>query len=370
MASTPPRLPPTPEGLQTYTDLWTPAYLDPYPDYLLDPSNLTSINVENPALGSTFETNEESAINLQLPANDDLFDLGSSMKPPQHSQDDFGQMKNAKSHMHGSSLELSQPADALTALSRLNEGIARQISNVDSYIWGSVNPTPCCLNEHHVIEGNPADEMLQSTSRLITILENLDSMSLPLNKTIYTSTTNLPSTPDFGGLISNSKQKEKLPCATPSSVHPPTDTSLKPLGTPIALMILSSYLLLLELYDTIFSRVHENLSRLEDIYAFFQKIPEIQVAGLSSIKVQLYAKIIIQIIEQHFDRLEQLMGLPVEFGLSEKAPRSEGLLGTADLSHLLHVAMTQMTGTSGPSGQSTMKSFRHNLRGLQAMLPG
>jgi hypothetical protein len=364
VTSTPPRPASTTGGLQTYSDFWTPSYLDPHLGYPLDPSNLTSLDVENPALSSTFETNIECAIDLQLPANDDLFDLGSSMERPQHSQDEFGPLTTTKSHTP------AEPADTLTALSRLNETIARQISHVDSHICGPVNPVPCYLDGLHSIEGNPVDEMLQSTSQFVTILEILDSLSLPPKKAIDTPMAHLPSTANSGGPNSNSEQREKLPFATPLSVHPPLDTLLKPLSTPVVLMILSNYILLLELYDAVFSRVHDNFSRLEDICAFFQEIPEVRVAGLSSMKVQLYAKIIIQIIEHHFDRLEHLLGLPVEFGLSEKTPHSEGLLGTADLSHLLHVAMTQITGSPGTSGKLKMKSFRHNLRRLQAMLPG
>src|SRR5690242_6982052 len=49
---TSPRLPSTTEGLQVYSNLWTPACLDPYPGYLSDPSNVTGPYFKNPAPSS------------------------------------------------------------------------------------------------------------------------------------------------------------------------------------------------------------------------------------------------------------------------------------------------------------------------------
>ncbi|KAK5223276.1 hypothetical protein LTR96_010734 [Exophiala xenobiotica] len=334
-----PRLPSTTEGLQAYSDLWNSTCLDAYSGYLPDPSNLITADFENPALNRALETNAQCAFELELPAGDDLFDMGQLMEAPQWPQDDPSQLATARSHRPGTSLEWSGPADTLNALSRLNEDIARQISCIDSYIWGPVNAPQHCLDQLHETERTPVAEMLESTSRFVTILENLTSLSLPPNETVDKSVAHLSSASD---------SEIPLPPA-----HPPF-TDLGPLSTPVVLMLLSSYLLLLELYDAIFSR----------------EIPGIQVAGLSSIRGHLYAKIIIQIIEHHFDRLERLLGLPIEFGLSGQAPRSKGLLGTANLSHLLHVAMTQTTGSPGTSGRSTLKSFRDNLKYLQAMLPG
>ena len=364
VGSTSPRLPSATEGLQAYSDLWTPMCLDAYSGHLPDPSNLTTADFENPALNSTFESNAECTFELQLPANDELFHLGQLMAAPQCPQDDFSQLAMAKSHGQGQSLELSGPADTLTTLSRLNEDIVRQISGIDSYIWGPVNAPQHCVDQLHGTERTPVAEMLETTSRFVTILENLGSLSLPPNESVDKSVARLPSASDSGILNSDSDRRGTFPPA-----HPPfTDSRLS--STPVVLMLLSSYLLLLELYDAIFSRVRDTLSGLEDTRAFFQEIPRIQVAGLSSMKGHLYAKIIIQIIEHHFDRLEGLLGLPVEFGLSGQTPRSKGLLGTADLSHLLHVAMTQTTGSPGTSGRLTLKSFRDNLKYLQAMLPG
>ena len=337
--------------------------------YLPDPSNVTGLNFENPLHGPTFDTNAECSLDLQMSPNDNLFDLGLSMEPPQRPQDDFNQRAIAKGDRQRLSLESSEPTDTLTALSRLNEDIARQISNIDSYFGGHVNAAQRCLDELHDIEGNLVTKMLQSTSRFVTILEHLDSLSLPPNKSVDRPVPHLPSASDCGVPNSDSEQWETLPPATPLPVHLPY-TELRPLSTPVVLMLLSSYLLLLELYNALFSRAHDTLSKLEDSCAYFQEIPEIRVAGLSSMKGHLYAKIIIQIIKHHFDRLECLLGLPVEFGLSEQTPRSSGLLGTVALSHLLHVTMTQMTGSPGTSGRLTLQSFRDNLNALQAMLPG
>lgn len=355
-----PRLPSTTtEGLQLGSDLWTPSYLNPASGHLLDMSNANGLDVEDLAPSSIFETNAEPAFDVQLPPHDVLFDLGPMMEPPECYQDDLSWLTVPKSLCSGPPLESSEPADTLTALSILNWDISRQISQIDVHFCGPVNPISNCFDQLHDPKGNPAEAMLQSTSRFVTILENLNPLPLTPNEPTHISTKHPPSTSDSGDPNSNSKPVETRESA-----------ELKPLSTPVVLMVLSSYILLLGLYDTVFIRVRDSLSRLDDICAFFQDTPAIRVDGLSSMKLHLYAKIIIQIVEHHFGRLEFLLGLPVEFGLSGQPPRSNGLLGTAELSHLLHVSMTQKTGDPGTSGRSALQSFKNNLRALQAMLPG
>ncbi|EXJ70350.1 uncharacterized protein A1O5_06418 [Cladophialophora psammophila CBS 110553] len=361
---TSPRPPSTTVGVQPCSNLWTSASLDPFSDYLPDPSIVTGSYFENPVPSLTFQTNVECAFDLQLPPHDDLFDIRLPTELSQRPQNSFSQPAFAESHSQGPSLEPSKPADTLTALSRLNEDIVRQHSQLNSYLWGPVNGAQHCLDKFHKVEGNPMAELLQSTSQFVAILENLERLSLPPNKTVDRSLPHLPPASDSDFYTSISEQRETM-----SPVHG-SSTDVKPLSMPVALMLLSSYLLLVELYDALFIRVRDALSKLADVYAFFHELPEFRVAGLPSMKVHLYAKIILQIIEHHFDRLGRLLGLPKEFDLSEQTTHCKGLLGTTDLSQLLQVTMTQMSGSPRTSGSLTLKSFRSNLKGIQAMLPG
>ncbi|OAP57641.1 hypothetical protein AYL99_08379 [Fonsecaea erecta] len=357
----------TTENIQAHPDLGTPGRLDSYPNYLQSPSYETTSHFEDPSQSSQFGVNVGHAFDLQLGLHDDLFTLGPETELFQCSQHTFGLPATAENHIPGPSSKLLEPADTLTALSRLNEDIVRQVSNVDVYIWGAANAGQDCLERFHQVEGNPTAEMLQSTSQFVNILEDLAASSKSPNKSIARS-VELGSTASDSG-ISDFRQRHISPPALPSSVHPPsTNPSL--LSTPVVLMLLSSYLLLLELYNAVFRRVHDALSKLGDIHSFLQALPEVRVAGLPSMKTHLYAKIIIQIIEHHFDQLERLLGLPKEFGLSGRTPDSKGLLSTTDLSQLLRVAMTQTSGKPGSSGISTLKSFKASLRGLRGMFLG
>lgn len=358
------------ENLQAYPDQWLHECLDPFPGYLPDSSNETGPYFGNPALSSAFETNAdtECVFDPQLAASDHLFDLRPSLELSPPSQVDFDQREISGSHRQCPSLGLPESPNALTALSRLNEDLARQASHLDLHIWGPVNGGQHCLDKVQKTEGNPLAELLQSTSRFVTILENLVPLLDSPNKSVDGALAHPPSASQLGISNSNGEESEILPPSTLSPVHRPS-TDPRPLTTPVVLMLLSSYIQLLQLYDAIFSRVHDSLSRVEDIRALFQEMPEFRLAGLTSMKGPLYGKIILQIIEHHFDQLERLLGLPVEFGLSEHGPHSQGLFSTTDLSHLLDVTMTQMTGSPGTSGSLTLKSFRHHLRSLQAMLP-
>ncbi|OAG39531.1 hypothetical protein AYO21_06175 [Fonsecaea monophora] len=360
-----PRLSSTTESLQAAPNFWTPQSQsqsqDLYADYLQDSSYVTSPSFENQTPDLTFEANSGSGytFDLQMEAH-----VGPLTQLPQHSQHTSELPAAIQNYIPGPSPELLEPADTITALSRLNADFARQVSNVDAYIWGPANAAHHCLEKLHRVEGNPMAELLQSTSRFVSILESL----APLSSLQKSSTT-------VGSAVSNSnisdldswQRQTYLPAPCSQSQSP--STRLSSLSIPVVLMLLSSYLLLLELYNTVFNRVTDAMSKLGDMNTYLQDLPEFQVAGLPSMKAQLYAKIIVQVIEHHFNRLERLLGLPEEFGLSERAADSEGLLSTTPgISQLLHIAMTQTAGWPRTSGTSTLKSLRSHLRDLQGML--
>ncbi|OAL40207.1 hypothetical protein AYO20_00627 [Fonsecaea nubica] len=368
-STTSPRLSSTTKSLQAAPNLWTPQSQsqshDPYVDYLQDSSYVTSPSFENQTPNLSFDANSGSGytFDLQMEDHDTLRALAPLTQVPDRPQPNFELSNVLENYIPGPSPDLLEPADTVTALSRLNADFARQVSNIDAYVWGPVNAAHHCLEKLHQVEGNPMAELLQSTSRFVSILESL----APLSSLQKTSTV--------GSAISNPtiydsdswQRKTSLPAPRSQSQSP--STRLSSLSVPVVLMLLSSYLLLLELYNTVFKRVIDAMSKLGDMNTYLQDLPEFQVAGLPSMKAQLYAKIIVQVIEHHFDRLERLLGLAEEFGLSERAADSEGLLSTTPgISQLLHVAMTQTAGRPGTSGTSTLKSLRSHLRDLQGML--
>lgn len=328
---------------------------------------MASVDYEGLPSVSMFGPNAECAFDLQMPFDDGFFNSEPLMELPGQIRDNPSYIATTQSVREASFVDTLQPADPVSALARLNEHISRQIPRIDMYLLESGSEPQHCRNDISESRGKPADEMLQSTTRFIAILEALEASFSSAERPIPSrSRQQLTSEPSHN---ESSIEGRVVSPSQPLSPKIRAPTFSVSLSTPLVLMLLSSYILLLELYDTVFRHVHDKVSRLPNVLKFSLEMPEIQVGGLSSMKVHLYAKIVIQTIEHHFDRIEHLLGLPVEFGLSERHPRSDGLLGNANLSHLLRLAMTQVTGSPGKSGRLALQSFRDNLKGVQAILP-
>ncbi|KAK5046059.1 hypothetical protein LTR84_008516 [Exophiala bonariae] len=355
------------EDLEIPSELWMPSNSNCSSGVLLGPSN--SICVDHGSLPpvTTFGSTTHCASDLLMPFDDSFFNAESFLELPGQARDSPSYVTYAQSLGDMYHLDASEPADSLSALARLNEHISRQIPHVDAYLSRPDNEPQHCRNDISDSKGKPADDILQSTSRFITILEALKTSST-LAQAPISSVVRQPPTLDPDNNES-SFQGSGLPPSQSVSSEIRAPMFPVPWSTPLVLMMLSSYILLLDLYDTVFRHVYDKISRVKNFSKFSQDMPEIKVGGLSSMKVHLYAKIVIQTIEHHFDRIEQLLGLPVEFRLSAQDPCSDGLLGNANLLHLLSIAMMQITGNPGRSGTTTLKSFRDNLKGVQAILP-
>lgn len=361
-------LPATIEKFQAPSDLWNSACSDSYPSTLPDLSSEIWFDSMNPAVDLAFDTSVGCEFDMQLPSTDDFLDLGPFLESPLRLQNDVVQPAVPhQNHRQKSSAKLLESTDTLATLSRLNEDLARQICRIDSYAWGPADTPQDCVTERQELKAHPMAEILQSTSQFVAIIENLKSVLLPPKPSLDRSGFRLSSVAASESRMFDSPPEESS--ALSLAMPQPSFQELLPLSTPLAMTILSSYLLLLEFYDLIFSRVHDSLSAIEDTSVFFQGMPEIRVDGLSSMKGHIYVKIIFQVIEHHFDRISGLLGLPMEFSLSEQPQNFEGLLATKDLSQLVHAAMMQMERSSGPSTIPTLKSLRENMRRIQAMLP-
>ncbi|KAF2095589.1 hypothetical protein NA57DRAFT_59578 [Rhizodiscina lignyota] len=181
---------------------------------------------------------------------------------------------------------IMMPTDLVTDMSRLNEHVALQLSMFNGYEWKIPQlpylPEGPCVHEPI---GNPFAQFLLSICDFISLLERSKP---PISSTACTSTrlSTSPSLP-FGG----SDQDEPLP---PSSTVPPlrmvtsTATDLEALGTPLLLLSLSCYLQLMQLIDAMLRRVVVAFRELPDVVEFFEAMPEVDIAGLPSMKGHLY----------------------------------------------------------------------------------
>ncbi|KAE9566445.1 hypothetical protein CGMCC3_g17411 [Colletotrichum fructicola] len=260
--------------------------------------------------------------------------------------------------------QLSQtkpPVNPLLGLSRLSESIARQIADIDSYPWGPADTSICAENVHGSMENNPVAKALQSTSDFIAVVQQMNS-SPP--STSSSSPTGFFAPSDSGVSVGADGQNSF------GRSDPPSPASPAALDAPAALLVLSNYLLLLQLYDRIIHRALESLKKLLNLSDFFQTGPDVCIRGLPPMKGHLYIRILVQIIDDHVDRLEQLLGLPAHFRLSRRPGVSVGILSGVESSGLLPLVMTQLP--MGPEGGGTelVVSLRNKLRQLQEILQG
>ncbi|KAI1376086.1 hypothetical protein F4677DRAFT_95419 [Hypoxylon crocopeplum] len=259
-------------------------------------------------------------------------------------------------------LESPSTTDALTRLARLNETLGRQLSRVSTYPWRAPLVQGACAENIHGTSANPVSEVLQSTGDFINVLRGLQSLTVANSPT---PSQRPPSLPDSGISLSVGDQQEaSLGQQTPLLLY-------SSISTPVVLLLLSSHIQLLQLYDTIFGHVYQLLRETPD--HLIEPLPgqaqsHVQMPGVSSMTGHLYIKILIQIIVHHLDTLERIMDLPVEFRVSKRASASTRVFNGLVSSGLAYLVMTQPGDCPEKSGKSLVTSLRENIKKVQEVL--
>jgi hypothetical protein len=238
--------------------------------------------------------------------------------------------------------------EALISLSRLNESVSRQLAKINSYPWQAPPlMQSVCSAKINSTTDNPVAEALQSTTSFVSILKSLLSPG-----TLSTSDSGISvmgSSRGGGGGISSE----------PGTVTPHAPC----LSTVTYLLLLSSYLQLMQLYDTMFCRVVDFLGdRPEEAMGEFHAQPELRVAGLPAMPPRLYIKLLIQIIDHQLESVECLMGLSSEYRISGRATTGKGIFSDRDVSGLFQTVMGQADNSKGPGSITTGKSLVLSLR--------
>ncbi|PGH08918.1 hypothetical protein GX51_00975 [Blastomyces parvus] len=226
---------------------------------------------------------------------------------------------------------LSEPSlgssSVFARLARLNEGIAHQLSHMDTFVLGIPSPNlmQSCVDKVVDLRVNPMLRALESTSELAAIVKQL--------------------------------------------ISPIQHHHSSPLSTPAVLMCLSGYIQLLRIYDTIFFQVHRFLGGLHDILGFFENLPGFtQINGLPPIKGDLYIKIVVQVAQHHISSVERVMGLPAELCLSAQRKLSKSLLGYVDSPDPFQSIMDQVCNPFEKSGRALVTSLRANIGNVLGLL--
>ncbi|KAI0860220.1 hypothetical protein F4860DRAFT_479676 [Xylaria cubensis] len=252
---------------------------------------------------------------------------------------------------------LCQPMDVvapvpIVSLSRLSERVNRQIACLGMYnTWSGPSHLGLCMEKDNETHENPVTQALHATADYNKVLERL--LAQPQSSTaacLYKS----PNT-DSG-----------ISVPTPDPQLPLEESSFP---IPVLLLVLSVYLQLLVLHDTILDRVCQSLRELQDPTNFFQTPPEFTIShAIPAMKGHLYMKILVQVIEHHIDHTERLIGLPAEYRLSGRPAAAGMLSGNVAAMNLLQVAMTQLDCTPKRSGKSIVVSLKKNLKSVQRLV--
>ncbi|KAK3296587.1 uncharacterized protein B0H64DRAFT_356026 [Chaetomium fimeti] len=249
-------------------------------------------------------------------------------------------------------VQMSAP-HTLISLSRLNEDLGQQLAKMDSC---PSKPSPLmphlCFAELSSSADNPVAKAVQTTTSFVAILKSLSPHGEP---------SDTWSISDSG-----------ISVATPG-----TCPAICPLSMATYLLVISTYLQLVQLFNAMFYRMAEFLGKVTgDTMGECQPRPEFRIAGLPSMPSGLYIKILIEIIEHQFESVESLMGLPAECRISARSTSFAGIFSDRNVSELLHLVMGEVDhetrGRPGAvmTGKSVLLLLRENIKSVQKLLRG
>ncbi|KEF59921.1 uncharacterized protein A1O9_04769 [Exophiala aquamarina CBS 119918] len=231
------------------------------------------------------------------------------------------------------SLSLQPPdqSSAIIKLSQLIERIANHKTNAEAYPLCVPPDWRICAESSEEIARIPVVQALQVASELSVILEWLTSD--PTSTTPATlSTAYHPSSFHVDSSYSRSNPNDRGTL--------PQDNGF-PFSKPIMLLILSSYLQILDLYTYIFDRVCQVIQQIPDTTTFFHRSARFRVNGMGQLKAKLYVSFMIQAVADDLRSIENLMGLPQDFCISQHAISTKGIFSSPDALSLVQLVLCQ-----------------------------
>ena len=298
---------------------------------------------DTPALSSIPTLQQLSTVSHQQ----DLLSGAESLDMMYASQDsdDMLNVDFLKSSESPSNLAPVQPLSATTLLRGFGEKLERHVSAMGAFLSDPRNLVEdCAADSMSIATDNPVAVILTCTQKLTEIIQNLTASTRPA-----------PTSPS------------QFTSPTASSV-----AQLESLSTETTLLILSSFLQLMKLYDSLFHDVYQNLSQVSAQTIKSIKVKAVlRIGGLSSLQdlpVKAYAVGIVEVIQSHIQTLERCMGLPAAYCLlGEAAVSPTGIFADADRARLLHGVMAQEDVRSLKGNKSYVESIRENIKNSLAL---
>jgi len=170
----------------------------------------------------------------------------------------------------------------------------------------------------------------------------------------------LTCTKEFTGIIQNLTPARQL--------HMQTEHTL---NTETLLLILSSYLALMRLFDSLFQRIHKYLCQVSpESYKTIKVKSVLRIGGVSALQdmpLKAYAIGILDAIQGQVQTLECCMGIPAEYCLSGEAVASStaaasGIFSSAQRLRLFWTVMAQEDVKSLHGSSSYVESIRASIK--------
>ncbi|KAF2125605.1 hypothetical protein P153DRAFT_389059 [Dothidotthia symphoricarpi CBS 119687] len=231
---------------------------------------------------------------------------------------------------------LPQCSSAASLLMKFREDVEQRITTVDAYYADSSQVLHGCKDggAGRDVE-NPAALLLTCTKQFTDIIQGL----IPATH-LYTQTE---------------------------------DT----LSTEIVLQVLSSYLALIRLFDSLFHRIYQYICQVPpESYQSIKVKSVLRIGGISSLQnmpLKAYAMGILDAIQGQMQTLERCMGIPADYCLSGEAAAlpteaTPGIFSRAHRARLFWAVMAQEDVKSRRGSMSYVESIRASIKESMAFL--
>lgn len=179
----------------------------------------------------------------------------------------------------------------------------------------------------------------------------------------------LNSISDYVAIIQSYSTSDR-PSSKPREYFPSQQANLPSLSITIILNLLSAYLQIVAIFDSLCLHLAERLGEKSDgTAAGLQTLPGLSIAGFSVDNGKLQTKILMQTIIHQFELIERLLGLPPGLCVSNKRDNSTGLLGDQRGKTLVEALVPNnetQVHIDGIFGMKALGSLREQLRLLQS----
>ncbi|KAL2848897.1 hypothetical protein BJY01DRAFT_211226 [Aspergillus pseudoustus] len=277
--------------------------------------------------------------------------------------------------------------DSIQRLSVLAASLSEQLGRIRSTPWSVTLVSIVCANQENETANNPLGEVLQSTSGFMHILQAIALRTSPMDQAgpgtkspnpdpvTQSSSTSDTFSSHASAQLNSLVQPFRINSSSISQIHTPESATTQSsnetkLDIATALVILACYTQIIQIYNVLFSGVHESLCQMShQTISSSQALPGLQLGGFPVQYGNLQIKIFIQVIMHFLAHIERLLGTSAEFRLDPARGTTDGLFSTLELTALLRMVMSQNDGDdSTGEGVGYIVSLRQNMKKIQQML--